>query len=325
MAIIVAILSFMMDPGSWIERRTFLSGFLNPIYLPQLAFRTTLAMVMGGACALTLAGLFIPKKDLAFRMRAFRQIARWTLVWTPACVFAAWYYWHNIPDTMQRHFGVAIATQSFSEWHQWLLILMLTAFGLVFLSLIWSSLGSESFVVPKWVGVPSFLLLLLFLGSFERVREFIRKPYAISGYMYANGIRVQDYPLLQKEGILKYATYTSVKTITPDNKILAGKELFKLTCSRCHTLNGINSIRSQLRRMYGDKPWQSDNIAAYIGTMHTSRTYMPPFPGNEAEKQALGHYLVSIQQGGELSGDQTEGISRIKALAPQLVQAGGQK
>src|SRR5690554_5464516 len=40
MAIIVAILGFMMDPGSWIEKKSLFTGFLNPLYLPQLLFRT---------------------------------------------------------------------------------------------------------------------------------------------------------------------------------------------------------------------------------------------------------------------------------------------
>ena len=40
MALIVSILSFMMDPGAWRADRTLLSGMLNPVYLPQLAFRT---------------------------------------------------------------------------------------------------------------------------------------------------------------------------------------------------------------------------------------------------------------------------------------------
>jgi hypothetical protein len=46
MAIIVAILGFMMDPGNWNANHSLLNGFLNPIYLPQLAFRTPTAMVL---------------------------------------------------------------------------------------------------------------------------------------------------------------------------------------------------------------------------------------------------------------------------------------
>lgn len=52
MSPIVSILSFMMAPGAWRTNKTLFSGMLNPVYGPQLAFRTPLAMVMAGVAAL---------------------------------------------------------------------------------------------------------------------------------------------------------------------------------------------------------------------------------------------------------------------------------
>ncbi len=49
MAIIVSILGFMMDPGNWLSENTLLAGFGNPVYLPQLAFRTPLAAAMAAS------------------------------------------------------------------------------------------------------------------------------------------------------------------------------------------------------------------------------------------------------------------------------------
>ena len=48
MTIIVAILGFMMTPGNWLSNRSFFSGMANPLYIPQLYFRTPLAMMLGG-------------------------------------------------------------------------------------------------------------------------------------------------------------------------------------------------------------------------------------------------------------------------------------
>ena len=62
MAIITAILGFMMDPGSWTARETFFSGVFNPIYLPQLAFRTPVAMVAAGWLALFLSFFFTRRR-----------------------------------------------------------------------------------------------------------------------------------------------------------------------------------------------------------------------------------------------------------------------
>ena len=55
MVIITAILGFMMDPGSWMSEESFVAGVFNPIYLPQLAFRTPVAMIAAGCLALFLA------------------------------------------------------------------------------------------------------------------------------------------------------------------------------------------------------------------------------------------------------------------------------
>lgn len=52
MAIIVAILGFMMDTGNWGQSKSFLDGFTNPIYIPQLFFRTPMALVMAASIAL---------------------------------------------------------------------------------------------------------------------------------------------------------------------------------------------------------------------------------------------------------------------------------
>jgi hypothetical protein len=41
-------------------------------------------------------------------------------------------------------------------------------------------------------------------------------------------------------------------------------------------------------------------MAAFIHTMHTSRTYMPPFPGNDREAEALIAYLNKLRDNREL-------------------------
>ena len=71
MAIIVAILGFMMDTGTWPERPTLLRGVLNPIYLPQLLFRTPYAFVSAGLFGLVLT-YFLTNSDSNLRARAIR-------------------------------------------------------------------------------------------------------------------------------------------------------------------------------------------------------------------------------------------------------------
>jgi len=62
MAIIVAILGFMMNPGNWNNDKSLINGFLNPIYLPQLLFRTPTAMLVAGVLGLFYLTPFSLKK-----------------------------------------------------------------------------------------------------------------------------------------------------------------------------------------------------------------------------------------------------------------------
>ena len=64
MAIIVAILGFMMDSGNWLTDKTLLTGFTNPLYLPQLYFRTPLAMALGGSFVLFLTMIYVKKDNI---------------------------------------------------------------------------------------------------------------------------------------------------------------------------------------------------------------------------------------------------------------------
>ena len=59
--------------------------------------------------------------------------------------------------------------------------------------------------------------------------------------MYSNLFLKDDYVVYKKDGILKHATYTSVNEITKDNLIEAGKNVFGIACSRCHTTQGVNN------------------------------------------------------------------------------------
>ncbi|MFZ4726903.1 MAG: c-type cytochrome [Paludibacter sp.] len=294
MAIIVAILGFMMDPGDWEQKRTFWYGFLNPIYLPQLAFRTFLALLLGGSVALFLIHAFT-KRTTEIRQKAVRFVSLWVLAVAPLALVAGWWYWFSIPDLMKSHLSVALGTIQFQNWYK--LIIQILVSGVI-LAVI---LALVQLFKPKFkYAIVFYAILALWLsaclGVFERAREFVRKPFIIKNYMYANGYKVEDYPLLLKDGILKHADFVSTKVITPDNKVEAGKNVFMLACAQCHTINGMNSTTANYNRMYGaNKPWDRDAMHQYIRSMHNARTYMPPFPGNEEEIDALVTYFKVTQ------------------------------
>ena len=313
MAIITAILGFMMAPGNWMTSRSFLSGVFNPIYLPQLAFRTPLAMITAGLFSLFLV-YFFTRREGETRAPAVRWISAWVLAWLPVGLAGSYWYWRVVPGWMTDNVPVALTTQQFTDWHQ-AAIVMLGAMGvLVLIVTLWGTLLPRA--MPRAALLLPFLAGLVLFGSFERIREFVRKPYVIGDYMYANGIRASEYDLLKEEGLLAHATYVSTRTITDANAVPVGGELFRIACTRCHTTRGVNGITAKLRDMYGPGPWDRDAVKAYLLTMHTSRPFMPPFPGTDLEAGALSDYLVSLHAfPGGLDGAQTTGVT-LPAPAP---------
>jgi hypothetical protein len=307
MAIIVAILGFMMDPGNWQTDHSLVSGILNPIYLPQLFFRTFAALMIGGVFGMLLTVLFTKKKD-SIREKMLSHAARWILLFAPIAILAAFLYWNVLPSAMKENMSTAVGTMEFANYYQLLWYFIIGA-GLLSIGFAFIALFKARWIRTYMVIVP-FVFVVGFLGIFERVREFIRKPYVIGNYMYSNLLLEKDYPLYQRDGILTYATYSPVATVTEENKVIAGETVFMLTCSRCHTTQGVNSIVYVFERMYGfGKPLDENSMKAYIPMMHRGRTYMPPFPGNEEELGALTAYIKHLQvSGASLEGAQQAGV-----------------
>ncbi len=308
MAIIVSILGFMMDPGNWNTHHSLLNGYTNPIYLPQLFFRTPAAMVVGGMFGYMLV-MFFTRRNTDLRTGFVRSTSKWLLCWIPISLTGAIVYYRAMPAAMMANISVAVGTIDFQRYYE---LLKYIIAGTIVLVGIIAALGLW---IPRKVRLAMVIIPCVmafgFLGIFERVREFIRKPYVIGGYMYSNLLRKEDYPLYKRDGVLKYATYTSTTEVTEDNKIEAGRNVFMLTCSRCHTTRGINSITGVFERMYGPgKPLEEAAMSAYIPNMHEGRTFMPPFPGNNKELAALVAYIKHVQQTGEsLEGAQSEGVT----------------
>jgi hypothetical protein len=250
-------------------------------------------------------------------------LSLWCLGWLPLAAAGALWYRSVIPQWMTANVPVALGTQRFAQWYGQLLISMAVMIAVV---LVVALAGS---IAPRWIPRAALLVpfaaTLVLLGSFERVREFIRKPYVIGGYMYANGIRVDDYPLLQEEGLLAHASYTAVREVTDANRIEAGRAVFRIACTRCHTAGGVNAVTDRLRDLYGNGLWDRDTIKYYLLGMHVSRPYMPPFPGTDAEAGALADFLIDLRHRPDPLIGAQRGGSATAAVEPvaSAIVAGG--
>ncbi|MFZ4621555.1 MAG: c-type cytochrome [Bacteroidota bacterium] len=309
MAIIVGILGFMMDTGSWVEKKSLLTGFTNPMYIPQMLFRTPMAFVMAGSVAffLTLYHLRTPSE---FRTKVLKNIAGWMFIWTPHVLASGIIYYYKVPEMMKLNLSVAVGTQVFQNWYDTLLYSLGATIVVSMLFTLWVSFKPKR--IPLIFAALPVIVTFFTLGTFERIREFIRKPFVIGNYMYSNQLRMDEYELFQKEGILKYATYVDTPEITEENKLRAGRNVFNIACSRCHTSNGVNSVVNKFIALSPaqSSPLEKQQLLTYIPVMHKARYFMPPFPGNAKELDALAEYILFLQQDGNSHpGAQAVGVN----------------
>jgi mono/diheme cytochrome c family protein len=308
MALIVAVLGFMMSPGEWNQTKAFLDAMTAPLYVPQLAFRTAFAF-MTGALFVWFASFFFTKgKDNPARVWVIARLSHVMMTsLLLLLVFGIW-YWSRIPQEMKANSAVALMSQSFVQWHGKFLTLLSWTVGVFAVIAIGGMTMPEK--IPRWgLLLPTFLGIWL-LSHFERAREFMRKPWVIGNYLYSNGIRKEEVDFLNQEGILKYAAYVKHRTITPENRVEAGRDVFMIACSRCHSTTGLNGVVEKFTRMYGPDEWNAGAMKAFLGSMHQTSTFMPPFPGNDAEKEALVAFILETRRTRTpLSGVQSDGIS----------------
>lgn len=295
MAIITAILGFMMTPGNWLKsyfpaEPDYLAALFNPSWFPSLGFRTFWSVAWASAMAMLLSWFFT-RDDAELRQKAMRLYGTVLLVCIPFFVlFGAWYY-DQFPQAAKDLFWMGAITRRMAAHPEYATYLTLGLAGMVLFNAL------AIYTNPK--RAPLFLAVFMLIGSmgliaeFERVREFVRKPYIIYDYMYANGVRVADVPYLNKDGYLKHAAFVppQYRVVNEQNKLVVGKYLYQMQCRYCHTVNGINAIKTRVRGM------SEEAIFQRIGALNSPATpFMPPFTGTEQERRALAAYLSYLEQ-----------------------------
>ncbi len=275
------ILTFMLTPGAWPATQSLASAFFNPTMLPSAVIRTAVSVALAGLYALVTAAL-IPEAGL--RLRVTRQAARWVMLGVAVLPLAGpWYIAALPPLAREISMGGAPAVTIFAG-----LTILFSAL-LVALIFVSAYLYPHSFNIG--LAMIALALGLVTTGITEWVREAVRKPYLIYGYMWSNGIRVADASRLRTEGVLPSAKWARTPVAWPGNALEAGEELFQLECGSCHTVDGYNGMRFMV------KGWSRDLIGEALDRLDELKGFMPPFVGTGAEKEALAEWLHRL--GGE--------------------------
>lgn len=280
--LIVGILGFMLTPGRWIASRSFWPAFFNPTYIPQLFSRAAMAALLACAFNLLIFSLMPSFRDV--RHEFLRFCGKYFIIATPIFFFASFAYFEVLSARAMDFLPVALVTLQLTEYARWSEVFFFSVMAFLFLS------GLLLFFTRKTFFVLSFLPLLLLgpvVGQYERVREFVRKPFVIEDYLYSNGIRKEEAPYLSKVGVLKYSTWAQRAAASGQDEASQGKAIYLIECSVCHTYNGVNGI---LRK--GAIVGSKKAAMQFLSNMHTVYPFMPPFVGTQQEKEALAEFLA---------------------------------
>ncbi|MDY7017501.1 MAG: cytochrome ubiquinol oxidase subunit I [Nitrospirota bacterium] len=286
------IIDFMLTPGKWLEDFQVWNGFFNPTYFPSLFFRSFLSFALAGVYALITAAW---QKDPALKAKVVRWSSIWVLLNAILAIPAAYWYTQSIPPAVWAFAKGTLPAATHSA-----MLIGLSAFlAFVFAFIAWILAKKTPLVLSLLV----FLAAFSTVASFELLREILRKPYVIFGYMYGNSIysvpldgdRGLNLPTLNERGVLRTANWVQTREIHEDNMIQAGREIFRLECQACHSLGGYRDIGWLLRRK---QLTGQPAILAILGVLDKIPTsnVMPPFAGTAKEKEALSHFLTSVAQ-----------------------------
>ena len=295
------ILTFMLTPGRWLTTRALADAFFNPTMWPSALVRTAVAVAMAGLYALVTASVVSP---LDHRERLTRYAAKWLLAGAAAIpVGGVWYIASLPPLAREMSMGGAPAVTIFAG-----LTILFSAF-LVALIFVSAYLYPRSFNIG--LALIAVIIGLMTTGVTEWVREAVRKPYIIYGYMWSNSIRVADRQSLQAQGLLPRAKWTAVSDASVSSQLQAGEEIFRVACQSCHTVQGYNGIRLMVRG------WSRPLIRYSLDHLDELKGYMPPFAGSLAEREALADWLRSLA--GPMSVSATENVARRLQVPPALL------
>lgn len=284
--LITGILGFMLTPDGWPWGQSFREAYFNPTFVPQCFLR-----VAGG---ISLGALFVLTWT-AWRYRGSRE-ERGRILRLGGGVFlgaalvttvSAFVYFSRVPATYLTHWKFAVATSALAQVP--LLLPVVNALAALVLLLFALMALSRRTGWCRALSIPALILSVGLVTEFERIREFVRGPYLIPGYMYANQILLEEHQAIPATHRTLLSTLSWVNDNGhPSADTVAAQALFEANCAVCHTENGINDIRTRLAGR------TRDGVDVIIGLTEHLAPFMAPFTGSDDERMLLANYLYTL-------------------------------
>jgi cytochrome bd-type quinol oxidase subunit 1 len=308
LVIINGILTFQLTPGAWLphagsgnEPFYFFQALLNPGYFPSLGLRTLACTSLAGIWAMVFFAGMDGDVDGPLKTRLVRWSARWVVpAYVLMPVFFVWYLF-TVPESHRALMSLGISTigaGAFTMVTRMSLITVMTSATMAGVVFFFAWLSPRTLSRGQALGV--LFLALMATGSTESVREFLRKPFVINGYLYSNGVHIKDVEGLNAGGYLASSPWVSEATVATSTTLPTpemGARMFQGQCLACHTMDGYRS----LRRLLADRDGKAiGNILAMLHDHKPDSPYskfMPPLVGTPVEIEALRQYLDRMVNG----------------------------
>jgi len=236
LVVINGIITFMLTPGQWLETGSFWDGFFNPTYWPSLVLRTGIVLLM----ATVFMVLVVGKTEDEHRPGQARYLGWWLLAGV-LLSYGGYRWWEAVlPEGVQALFrGASPHLASLASTRHLTLWALTATLALGVLMLL---------AVPRMARtLPAIALMLAaftFFGSYERLREGVRKPFLIHSHMFSNGLVVDEIADINRRGYLAVSGWA--RRAAGDDAAARGREVFRGQCSACHTIDGYQAIRRAL-------------------------------------------------------------------------------
>jgi cytochrome bd-type quinol oxidase subunit 1 len=262
MIIINAAASFMMTPGKWVQTQSLLDAILNPTMVPSLLHRICGSLAIAGLISMLMV---MKSTDKKYRSETLSFASKWVIIPTALNVIPGLWYLFSLPE-FARGYLLGGVPNIYLAWGGGI-VTAIVAIGISVLIM------KSPAKMKNGMVIASFVLIVLTIWGMGFTREAARKPYLVSGAIYANEISVGQEQTLMKNG--------SSGDQAPD-----GAKLFAKQCSACHTLNGLLGAERSSSNI------SSEMLRGLLNSPDKFRhPYMPPFFGTEAEMDALIKYL----------------------------------
>ncbi len=276
------ILTFQLTPGEWLNSGALWDGLFNPTFWSSLLARVVASMALAALVA-SLVAQAIRSYDLADRREITRNASFLLIPLLSMPALALWFF-TGIQESSRSYFtGTNLPTALF---------LFISMFSAVLVA------GTAIFALLKrrsLVHLSGTVLLTVFaicaMGTTELIQASMRKPFAVTGVLYSNGIAVDEVRKLQRKGIDRKSLWPlRNRERYPSGDVRQGRLVYRELCAVCHTPTSLNGL------VYLTESWDREMLERNLENLHRLKPFMPPFAGDEEDLEDLVDYLIWLRE-----------------------------